>query len=58
VNPLLIARVALAAAGIVVWGVGARLDNAEVRWTGIGLLALSLLLRFAKGRPDRLTPPT
>ncbi len=52
-NPVLIARIALAAAGIIVWGVGARLDNAEVRWTGIGLLALSLLLRFAKGRPDR-----
>lgn len=52
-NPFLIARIALAAAGIVVWGVGARIDNAQVRWTGIGLLALSLLLRFAKGRPGR-----
>jgi hypothetical protein len=53
VNPVLIARIALAGAGIIVWGVGARLDNAQVRWTGIGLLALSLLLRFAKGRPNR-----
>ncbi|HEX7546632.1 MAG TPA: hypothetical protein VF368_07875 [Gemmatimonadaceae bacterium] len=52
-NPVLIARIALAVAGIVVWGLGARMDNGQLRWTGIGLLALSLLLRFAKGRPNR-----
>jgi len=51
-NPVLIARIALAIAGIVVWGLGARMDNALLRWTGIGLLALTLLLRFAKGRQD------
>jgi len=51
-NPVLIARFALAGAGIVVWGLGARTDNAMLRWTGIGLLALALLLRFAKGRQD------
>ena len=49
---MLIARFALARAGIVVWGLGARADNAQMRWTGIGLLLLSLLLRFAKDRPD------
>jgi hypothetical protein len=51
-NPVLIARLALGVAGIVVWGLGARADNSTLRWTGIGLLALSLLLRFAKDRRD------
>jgi hypothetical protein len=51
-NPVLIARLALAVAGIIVWGLGARMDNALLRWTGIGLLALTLLLRFARGRRD------
>jgi hypothetical protein len=51
-KPVLIARVALAGAGFVVWGLGARVENALMRWTGIGLLLLSLLLRFAKDRPD------
>jgi hypothetical protein len=51
-NAVLVARLALAGAGIVVWGLGARADNATLRWTGIGLLALSLILRFAKGPQD------
>lgn len=51
-NPMLIAKLALAGAGIVVWGIGARADNATMRWTGIGLLVLAFLLRFTKGRPD------
>ena len=51
-NPVLIAKLALAGAGIVVWGLGARADNAMLRWTGIGLLVLAFLLRFAKGRRD------
>ena len=51
-KPLLIAKLALALAGIATWGLGARVDNAMMRWTGIGLLALAFLLRFAKGRPE------
>lgn len=51
-SPLLIARLALGVAGIVVWGVGTRTQNVYVVWTGIGLLVLTLLLRFAKGRRD------
>jgi hypothetical protein len=51
-NPMVVAKLALAGAGIVVWGLGARTDNALLRWTGIGLLALAFLLRFAKGRQD------
>ncbi len=51
-TPLLIARLALAIAGIVVWGVGNRMQQPIVSWTGIGLLVLTLLLRFARGRQD------
>jgi hypothetical protein len=51
-KPLLIAKLALAGAGIVVWGLGARADIGMMRWTGIGLLALAFLLRFAKDRQD------
>jgi len=51
-RPVLIARLALGVAGIVVWGLGARMDNALLRWTGIGLLAVSLLLRYARERTD------
>jgi hypothetical protein len=51
-RPVLIARLALGVAGIVVWGLGARMDNALLRWTGIGLLAVSLLLRYARERKD------
>ena len=50
--PLLVARLALGVAGIVVWGVGTRIENRTVIWTGIGLLVLTLLLRFAKGKRD------
>jgi hypothetical protein len=51
-SPVLIARLALTGAGIVVWGLGARADNATLRLTGIGLLALAFLLRFAKGNKE------
>lgn len=51
-SPMLIAKLALAVAGIIVWGMGARADNAMLRWTGIGLLAVAFLLRFAKGQKE------
>jgi hypothetical protein len=51
-NPMLVAKLVLAGAGVVVWGMGARIDNAMLRWTGIGLIAAAFLLRFAKGRQD------
>jgi hypothetical protein len=51
-TPLLIARLALGVAGIVVWGVGTRIENRTVTWTGIGLLVLTLILRFARGKQD------
>ena len=52
-NPLLIARLALGIGGIVVWGVGIRTQNRVVIWTGIGLLVLTLALRFANGKRER-----
>jgi hypothetical protein len=51
-KPVVIAKLALAGAGILVWGLGARFDNAMLRWTGIGLLALAVLLRFVKDKQD------
>jgi hypothetical protein len=51
-NPMVVAKLALMGAGIVVWGMGVRLDNAMLRWTGVGLIAAAFLLRFAKGRQD------
>jgi hypothetical protein len=51
-TPLVIARLALGVAGIVVWGVGTRIENHLVIWTGIGLLVLTLLLRFVRRKQD------
>jgi uncharacterized protein YqgC (DUF456 family) len=42
-------RLALFFAGAVIWGFGARFDDAGVRWVGILLIALGLLLRFLPG---------
>lgn len=49
---LVLARLALGISGIVVWGVGNRVQNRTVTWTGIGLLVLTLLLRFANKKQD------
>ncbi len=46
-NRLLLARTALAAIGVVVWGYGYRVDDERIRLAGILVLAVSLLLRFA-----------
>ena len=50
VSPMVAAKLALAVAGVVVWGLGVRMSSEMLRWTGIGLLALAFLLRFARGR--------
>jgi chromate transport protein ChrA len=46
-NRIILTRVVLAAVGIAVWGYGQRIDDPNVRWSGIAVLAVSLLLRFA-----------
>jgi hypothetical protein len=48
VKPLLIARLAFAVTGIIVVGIGIRVESTDLRWSGIGLLAAALLLRFAR----------
>ena len=51
-KPILIAKLALAGAGILVWGIGVRVDSAMLRWTGVGLIAAAFLLRFVKDRQN------
>ncbi|MFI5244888.1 MAG: hypothetical protein ACHQQR_06645 [Gemmatimonadales bacterium] len=43
-------RLAFAVTGIIVVGIGIRIESAELRWSGIGLLVAALLLRFVKDR--------
>jgi hypothetical protein len=43
-------RLALAAIGMLVWAYGYQADDATIRWAGIGLLAITVLLRFAARR--------
>jgi uncharacterized protein YqgC (DUF456 family) len=47
---IFLARIVLAFVGIVVWGYGANVDSRDVRWAGIAILAVSLLLRFVPKR--------
>ncbi|GAC1477413.1 MAG: hypothetical protein NVS1B4_20050 [Gemmatimonadaceae bacterium] len=49
-TPLTTARVAVAAAGLVVWGYGSHVDNEPARWFGIVCFAIALLLRFLPQR--------
>lgn len=44
------ARIALAVIGVLVWGYGYRNDDVRLRWAGIAILAVGLVLRFAAGR--------
>ncbi len=44
------ARFGLAAIGMAVWAYGYQVDDAAIRWVGIGLLAVAVLLRFATRR--------
>ena len=60
-TPITIAKLALAAAGIVVFLIGFRTGQQELRWLGIGLVFVAVLLRFMGRRrppagPDRRGP--
>jgi hypothetical protein len=48
------ARFILAAIGLAICAYGIRVDDAPIRWVGIGFLAVALLLRFAR----RSRPPS
>jgi hypothetical protein len=39
-------RFAIGVVGILVWAYGYRVDDATIRWMGIALLAVAVLLRF------------
>jgi len=47
---LLWVRTALAVIGVAVWGWGYRIDDPRVRLTGMGILLVTLLLRFVPKR--------
>lgn len=42
-------KLALFGLGILVWGYGTAVDDATIRWVGIGCLMVALLLRFFPG---------
>jgi hypothetical protein len=39
-------KLVLAAAGLVVWGLGIRANDSVLQYVGIGLLVVAVLLRF------------
>lgn len=47
---LLLVRTVLGLVGVVVWGYGYRTDDASLRLAAIGILAVTLLLRFVPKR--------
>jgi hypothetical protein len=50
-TPTTSARLVLAAAGLVVWGIGIRAEDSVLQYVGIGLLVVAVVLRFVR-RPD------
>jgi len=60
------AKLGIALAGLILWGYGARVDVAWLRWTGIGFIAVAAVLRFLtpselrrrRGRHDADDDPT
>jgi hypothetical protein len=49
-DPLTIAKLALAVAGVVIWLYGNRTGQATLNYIGIGLLAVAVILRFVSRR--------
>lgn len=45
-------QLVLAAAGLFVWGYGARNDDPRLTWIGIGFFGAAAALRFFKKRPE------
>lgn len=57
VNPITVAKIALAVAGIVVFMLGVQSGVDSVRWTGVALVVAAFLLRFiGRGRRDAVVP--
>ena len=49
-------KLAVAAVGVAIWVYGYSADNDRIRWIGIAVLAVSLLMRFF--HPRKPTSPT
>ncbi len=49
-NEQLVAKLAIAGAGLAVFLSGIRTDNDLLRWIGIGLVAVAFFLRFLRRR--------
>lgn len=45
-------KIVLALIGLVLFGAGARLERSELRWIGIGFVAVAWVMRFARPRSD------
>jgi hypothetical protein len=53
------AKIALALVGLVLFGVGVRMESTELRWTGLGFVVVAWLMRFAGPRnPSQPTGAT
>lgn len=50
-TPLTRIKLLVAATGLCVWGVGVRLGEERLKWGGIALLAISVLLRLFREEP-------
>ncbi len=47
-------KLIIAVAGIITWGYGVIVDNRAAQWTGLALVVVSALLRFAgSGKPGK-----
>lgn len=51
------AQLALLVIGLIVWAYGQRVDDALLRWIGIGCFAAGTLLRLFKRRTDKSHSP-
>lgn len=49
-------KLGLLAAGLILWGYGARADIEWLRWMGIALIAVAAVLRFIGRRSSRRGP--
>lgn len=46
-------KLLVAGAGIIMWGLGVRLQDRRVTWVGVVILAVAFLLRFVGRREGR-----
>lgn len=48
-----LAKLAFAAIGVLIWGYGERIDDPVLRWFGIGVIVIAVLIRFLPGARGR-----